>query len=233
MKIVVFVINQRGKSIIDYLIELNNPLIGLYEHDRLFVWYKIFRHTSTLSESLSNAKLTCHWYIVLGLFRMTETFINIRLVINWLFLGQKLNFGGIYKMAYDINFVGFLDAFRTIIGDTVRSLNNDDTSENLIESAISRLYGLWRNLGRILTSYPQCEPLVEDLQRMINCVEEMKRYIIFWYNVQLSHNKPFTLSLHHLNKNYVKEIRKLCYHICRDVVTVYIQSLSYCLQNNW
>lgn len=70
---------------------------------------------------------------------------------------------------------GFLRVFQNILNDTVRSLNNDDASIDLIDASLNRLNALWRNLGRMTTSYPQCNLLQNDLQRLIGTVEELKR----------------------------------------------------------
>ncbi|VDI19349.1 Hypothetical predicted protein [Mytilus galloprovincialis] len=78
-------------------------------------------------------------------------------------------------MAYDANFDSFLRVAQTIVNDNVRALNGDDTSMDVIEIAISQLNALWRNVGRMNTLYPQCDGLLENLQSLIRCIENMKR----------------------------------------------------------
>ena len=62
---------------------------------------------------------------------------------------------------------------------TMCELNGDDTSMDVIEIAISQLNALWRNVERMNTLYPQCDGLLENLQSLIRCIENMKRYVIF------------------------------------------------------
>lgn len=78
-------------------------------------------------------------------------------------------------MAYDVNFRGFIDVCRTVINDVVRALNNDDMFADLVETSVIRLNALWRNIGRMTRSYPQCDSLISLLQRLINYVEERQR----------------------------------------------------------
>ena len=77
-------------------------------------------------------------------------------------------------MAQDTALDNFLRVFQNILNDTVRALNNDDVSLDVTEVSINRLNALWRNIGRISTSYPQCVQLSEDLQSLIRCIENMK-----------------------------------------------------------
>ncbi|CAG2214990.1 unnamed protein product [Mytilus edulis] len=77
-------------------------------------------------------------------------------------------------MAYDNNLQGFLSVFQNIVNDTIRAMNNDDASFDFMEVALNRLNALWRNLGRMCTSYPECNLLTEDLQRIITIIQDIK-----------------------------------------------------------
>lgn len=77
-------------------------------------------------------------------------------------------------MAYNDNLNGFLSVCQTIVNDIVRTLNNDDASFDFMDVSLNRLNALWRNLGRMVTAYPQCNLLTEDFQRLITIIEDIK-----------------------------------------------------------
>ncbi|CAC5376050.1 unnamed protein product [Mytilus coruscus] len=125
-------------------------------------------------------------------------------------------------MAYNDNLNGFLSVFQTIVNDIVRTLNNDDASFDFMDVALNRLNALWRNLGRMVTAYPQCNLLTEDFQRLITIIEDIKGFktvkrIWIWWKRNILKGKSKSETEHiGLRLSQYGGIGRPRYHISRE-----------------
>ena len=69
---------------------------------------------------------------------------------------------------------GFLEGAQSIMDAAIRNIRNSGTTD-VMTGSINRLTALKVNIERMCTRFPQCRPLVEEVNQALEIFTDLKR----------------------------------------------------------